>query len=101
MEKNPGSVFLPVKMNDGTAVGESLATMEQFSSLENYIRCLMRDNANCLKKGNIDINPFTIGKDSCEYCDNYPICRYEGSTRKYNTVDDTAQAWAKINEVEG
>ncbi len=101
MEKNPGSAYLPVKIKDGKlCAGDSLATMEQFGSLEGYIRRFAADNINCLKKGNIDINPFKLGKNSCEYCDNFPICRYEGNGRKYTTPDDTAQAWAQIQKGE-
>lgn len=101
MEKNPGAAYLPVKVKDGKiSAGDSLATLEQFGSLEKYIRRLTADNVNCLKKGNIDVNPYNLGKDSCEYCDNYPICRYEGTPRKYDTVDDTAEAWAKIERGE-
>lgn len=101
MEKNPGSVYLPVKVKDGViCAGESLAALEQFGSLENYIRRLTSEHVNCLKRGNIDINPFTYGKDSCEFCENYPICRFEGKGRKYETINDLDQAWNEIKKGE-
>lgn len=99
MEKNPGAAYLPLKLKGGVPVaGESLAALEQFGCLENYIRRLCADNINSLKRGNIDVNPFKYGKDSCEFCDNYPICRFEGGGRKYETADDTAGAWEQIQK---
>ena len=101
MEKNPGSVYLPVKIKDGQlCAGESLATLEMFGSLESYIRRLASGHMNCLKDGNIDINPFKYGKDSCEYCENYPICRFDGKGRRYETVNDLEEAWQEIRKGE-
>ncbi|MBE6689253.1 MAG: hypothetical protein E7588_08285 [Ruminococcaceae bacterium] len=101
MEKNPGSVYLPVKIKDGQlCAGESLATLEMFGSLENYIKRLASGHINCLKDGNIDINPFKYGKDSCEYCENYPVCRFEGKGRRYETVNDLEEAWQEIRKGE-
>ncbi|MBQ9941194.1 MAG: PD-(D/E)XK nuclease family protein [Clostridia bacterium] len=96
MEKNPGSVYLPLKTNrDGTFSSDGLATLEQFGILEKYIKELTSYNVNMLKKGNISVNPFTIGKKSCEFCDCLPVCRFDGTGRCYRSVK-SGEEWTYL-----
>ena len=96
MEKEPGAVYLPVKMKKDGTVSGGLATLEQFGHLENYIRELSSELINRLKHGEIAPNPFTVGKNSCEYCDNFPICRFDGTGRKYCNVKSGSE-WGIIS----
>lgn len=56
---------------------------ESFLIIQRYLEDKYRSTAESIKNGNIEINPFCRGKNSCEYCDCAPVCRFEYTDERF------------------
>ncbi len=74
------SKFIPVgytKSGKLTAASKHL-TLEQFDTLESYIKRKIKDAAVCILKGDAAINPYEYGtKTACDFCLYRTICGFD------------------------
>lgn len=78
MEQDGEGKFIPAKIKKGAVDSKSIATLDEFKIIENYIENLIIKMANSLKNGKIQPDPKICGKNtSCVICDYFSVCRYE------------------------
>lgn len=67
---------------DGTLSSRSsVATVDQFESLTEYVRQTVKDISTCMTNGDIQIEPYTKGTmTACDYCAYKPVCHFDGQT---------------------
>lgn len=87
MEKSEKPVRLPIKWKDGTASGDSLASLENLGRLSKNIENTLENMAKELKSGSILADPYFKGAqdNACYYCDYVDACRFneKKDRRKY------------------
>ena len=110
MDRNyrDGSAFLPVKMNKNGSIriNSSVATMQQFRVLSDYVKGTLRQIGDSILHGKIDIAPYKNGEQSpCSYCAYKSVCKFDVSRpgngyRKCGKVK-AAEVWEKFGENRG
>lgn len=67
---------------DGTLSSRSsVATVDQFESLTEYVRETVKDISTRMTNGDIQIEPYTKGTmTACDYCAYKPVCHFDGQT---------------------
>ncbi len=73
------SMIIPARLNKGDTLGKSsVATLEQFTVLRDYVKKLLRDLCSEITKGNVPIKPYKKKKQtSCQYCSYSSICQFD------------------------
>ena len=104
MEPTLGGRFIPVSVKkDGTmAAYSSVASEKQFGLLRRHAEKLLLDMGKELLSGELKMNPFKQGADSCEYCEYRAACRFDvasGTGRRYQAIKD-AEIWNLLGEEE-
>lgn len=79
------SLIIPASINKSGALGRnsSVATMEQFNVLRNYIRRLLKELSTEIFNGMVPIMPVK-GRlyTACKYCSYLPICQFDTSLKE-------------------
>lgn len=90
MEHSGEGKFIPARIgkNGAPLASSSIATLEQFGKLKRFLDKMFRATAEQLRRGEIDVDPFCRGKDSCQWCRFKPVCRFEGEGREYIRIDE-------------
>lgn len=84
MEKSQRGIFISKRNPE-----KYLATLEQFSLLQQHTEAILLQTAIQLKKGLIAPDPFATGKDSCKNCSFHPVCKWESRpTKRYEYFDN-------------
>ncbi len=68
------------KSGEPSPAKSSVATKEQFTNLQKYVKKLIKQIAKEIYAGNIDINPYynsKAQKDACKYCSYKQICQFD------------------------
>jgi len=81
------SLIIPASINKGGTLGKnsSVATMEQFKILKNYVKKLLKDLSTDIFNGSVPIMPTKSKLDTaCKYCSYLPVCQFD-TTLKENT----------------
>lgn len=80
MENSSDTKYIPVKFKDGVPSG-SLATAAQLGDLSRYVKKLLEDMGDCLRRGSIDANPLIKGRDEgpCAFCPYTEACGFDGA----------------------
>ncbi|MDF2986290.1 MAG: helicase-exonuclease AddAB, AddB subunit [Eubacterium sp.] len=86
------SLIIPARINKGDTLGRSsVATLEQFTVLRNYVKKLLKDLSSEIMKGNVPIKPYKKKKlTSCQYCSYSSICQFDLTQKEnsYNLLHD-------------
>lgn len=75
------SDIIPVRLNKGDEISKtsSVLTAEDFRSMLNHIRHIIKEISREILKGNVKILPCKKGKQvSCQYCQYQSICQFDG-----------------------
>lgn len=91
LEKGASSIVPAyIDSNDNLSnTRSSIVTKEQFSELQKYTKKIIKQIAEEILSGNIDIKPFYNTKKKktpCEYCEYKSICNFDKSKNEYNYV---------------
>ena len=74
------SVVIPATLNKGDLLGKnsSVASLEQFKLLRNYINRLLKNVCTELLDGNVEIRPYKRKTEtSCKYCEFLSVCQFD------------------------
>ncbi len=99
MEKENGGLFIPVSFTASgiSKMRSSLASLEQFSWIEQHIQNLLLQMAKLLHSGNIEALPVSGITDGCQYCDYHDICGHEPEdTSRVLTKKSLQEALAEL-----
>jgi ATP-dependent helicase/nuclease subunit B len=98
------SLIIPARINKGDVLGKnsSVATIEQFNILREYIKKLLENLGEEMLKGDISITPYKNKKlTSCQYCSYTSICQFDPVLRdnKYRVIMDKSddEVWELMN----
>lgn len=98
------SMIIPARINKGDTLGKSsVATLEQFTVLREYVRRILKDLCSEIVKGNVPIRPYKKKKiTSCRYCSYSSICQFDLSNKEnsFNLLHDREdeQVWKLMGE---
>lgn len=104
-EIDGASQILPATLNKGDVLGKnsSVATMEQFKLLRNYVQQILKHISREIISGTVDIRPVK-NRDgtACRYCSYLPICQFD-TVMKENSYRllrdrDNDEIWQLISE---
>jgi len=90
MDSTPESKYLPYKNRWGKADPAKVCTLEEFDSLFEETKEVIRNIANSMKSGKCESVPSEKGTSSpCRYCKLKPVCRHiEGKEERYDESDE-------------
>lgn len=98
------SLIIPARVNKGDVLGSgsSIATIEQFSILQKYVKKILQNMGEEMINGNISISPFKKKKaTSCQYCAYSSICQFDALLKdnKYRILHDKSddEVWSLLN----
>jgi len=81
------SLIIPASVNKGGTLGKnsSVATMEQFNILRNYVRKLLKELCTGVFSGSVPIMPVKSRFGAaCKYCSYSPVCQFDTSLKENN-----------------
>ena len=78
------SLIIPARINKGDVLGKSsVATLEQFTILRNYVKELLKKLCAEIIEGDFSIKPYKKkGITSCNYCSFSAICQFDPSLKE-------------------
>ncbi len=101
------STLLPVAIkSDGSFYKQSsVATDQQWSMLQDYVRGSIQRIGEGIISGDVDIHPYRSGsKSACTFCSFKPVCQFdnqlEGNEFKLMRPLTKAEAWERMEEKE-
>jgi len=74
------SLIIPATINKSGALGKnsSVATKEQFITLRNYVRKLLKELSTEIYNGSVPIRPVKSKHDTaCKFCSYLPVCQFD------------------------
>jgi len=82
------SMIIPARINKGDVLGKSsVASLDQFTMLRNYVKKLLKDMCTEIVRGNVSIKPYKKKKlTSCQYCSYSSVCQFD-LTQKENSFN--------------
>ncbi len=91
MEHGLSGKFFPLSPASGKP-SYSLASIERLGKLMRFVESEFEKTAKQIKRGEIEVNPYGYGRNSCEYCAYRPVCRFEkeGARSYYSPKDEDA-----------
>ena len=81
------SLIIPASVNKGGTLGKnsSVATMEQFNILSNYVRKLLKELCTGVFSGSVPIMPVKSRFGAaCKYCSYSTVCQFDTSLKENN-----------------
>lgn len=97
------SEMIPVAINKsgGFYKNASVATEEQFSSLQTYLRELVQETGIKITEGDVSISPYRLRKQvPCTYCPYKGVCQFdqliEGNAYRFLKNESKDKVWEKI-----
>lgn len=90
MDGTPEGKYLPYKNRWGKADPSKVCTLEEFDSLFEETKEVIRNIANSMKSGKCESVPSEKGNNSpCRYCKLKPVCRHiEGKEESHDGADE-------------
>ncbi|MGD8190790.1 helicase-exonuclease AddAB subunit AddB [Brevibacillus ginsengisoli] len=95
-----------LKKDGAFTANSSVATAEQFDSLQKYVRKTVQQISEQMLDGTIDIAPYSQGTNlACNLCDYKPVCQYdqffEGNTERLLAKMKNNQIWDLLQGADG
>jgi len=79
------SLIIPASINKGGTLGRnsSVATMEQFNILRNYVRKILKELSTGIFSGSVPIMPTKSKLDTaCKFCSYLPVCQFDPALKE-------------------
>lgn len=107
-EKRTSDV-IPISLNQDLSVsrrGAQTASTENFEKLSAYVQEQIRQAADAILAGEIDVNPYRLGDQTgCDYCEYRSVCGFDGRMPGYGYRAEEKlkdeEIWEKISEQTG
>lgn len=105
MDSSGEKLYIPVEFKNGKIEdSKNLVNLEEFGVISKYIEFLVKEMITSMKFGKISSNPKrdSSKKTPCDYCEYFPICRYEKNEfYEIKNLNKKEDIFKKMKEMEG